>query len=142
VPVTASGHDWDATSLAAAAPRLAAGTFGPAYESNLRAAPAPAATPSSSAGAGAGTTNGSARALVDAPAGRLSGGRPLADCVAGITGGGGTPLAVDLATFKGQPAAVILLPPLSGDPDKVDVWVVSAECPPGDALYYASVPRS
>jgi hypothetical protein len=147
-PVTASGHDWDATSLAAAAPALAAGTFGPSYESTMRAAapPGPAASPSpsSSAGAGSDSAGGSAGALVNAPAGRLSGGRALADCITALTGRAVTPLAVDLARFKGQPAAVILLPPLTGGRDKVDVWVVGASCAADDdkTLYWASVPRS
>ena len=44
------------------------------------------------------------------PAARLAGGPALADCVTELAGGPATPLAVDLATVDGQPAAVVLLP--------------------------------
>ena len=57
-------------------------------------------------------------------------------------GGPATPLAVDLATFDGQPAAVVLLPGIGG-PGRVDVWVVPPDCAQGKGqfLYYANVAR-
>ena len=61
------------------------------------------------------------------PAARLAGGPALADCVTELAGGPATPLAVDLATFDGQPAAVVLLPGIGG-PGRVDVWVVPPDC--------------
>ena len=65
-------------------------------------------------------------------AARLAGGPALADCVTELAGGPATPLAVDLATFDGQPAAVVLLPGIGG-PGRVDVWVVRRTAPRGRA---------
>ena len=50
-------------------------------------------------------------------------------------------MAVDLASYEGQPAAVVLLP-TPDDPGTVDVFVVKPECPPGEFLYFVRVPRS
>jgi hypothetical protein len=82
------------------------------------------------------------RELAGVPAARLAGGPALADCVTELAGGPATPLAVDLATFDGQPAAVVLLPGIGG-PGRVDVWVVPPDCAQGKGqfLYYANVAR-
>jgi hypothetical protein len=49
---------------------------------------------------------------------------------------------VDVARFRGKPAAVIVLP-TPDDPAKVDVWVVGPECSQADAKmdYFARVNR-
>ncbi|HVC72448.1 MAG TPA: hypothetical protein VNC85_01625 [Mycobacteriales bacterium] len=129
-PVTASGRHWTKTSVEAEVPRLLAGTLSPTL-------------PPSSFSA-EDNANGSVapRELAGVPAARLAGGPALADCVTELAGGPATPLAVDLATFDGQPAAVVLLPGIGG-PGRVDVWVVPPDCAQGkgQVLYYANVPR-
>jgi hypothetical protein len=136
--LTVSGRDWTAQTLAASAPALAAGTFGPVVEAAPRA--------SGTAGgddSGGTARDDAARSLAQAPAARLAGGPALAGCVAQLAGGPATPLAVDLAKYGGAPAAVVLLPTV-GDPSHVDVWVVAPECSRTDAhlLYFARVARS
>ncbi|HEX5510894.1 MAG TPA: hypothetical protein VFX41_04215 [Actinomycetales bacterium] len=73
---------------------------------------------------------------------------PLADpaglhgCLTALGAGDQPPLAVDLASWEGKDAAVIVL----GDPsatDSVQVWVVGRGCAPGDdqLMHYQRVPR-
>ncbi len=130
-PVTASGRHWTQASVEAGVPQLLAGTLSPTLP------------PSSFAAEDNGSGGAEApRALAGVPAARLAGGPALADCVTELAGGPATPLAVDLATFDGQPAAVVLLPGIGG-PGRVDVWVVPPDCAQGKGqfLYYANVPR-
>jgi hypothetical protein len=130
-PVTASGRHWTKESVTAGVPQLLAGTLGPTLP------------PSSfSAQDDASGSAGAPRELAGVPAARLAGGPALADCVTELAGGPATPLAVDLATFDGQPAAVVLLPGIGG-PGRVDVWVVPPDCAQGKGqfLYYANVAR-
>lgn len=130
-PVTASGRHWTKESVTAGVPQLLAGTLGPTL-------------PPSSFSAQDDTSGSPAapRELAGVPAARLAGGPALADCVTELAGGPATPLAVDLATFDGQPAAVVLLPGIGG-PGRVDVWVVPQDCAQGKGqfLYYANVAR-
>ena len=133
-PVTATGRDWTAASLQEAAPGLATGAIAPAAVGQLGA---PAAPDDESKSSG----NDSSRQLADAPAARLAGGPALADCATELAGEPVTPVAVDLASYEGQPAAVVLLP-TPDDPSTVDVFVVKPECPPGEFLYFVRVPRS
>ncbi len=51
------------------------------------------------------------------------------------------PLAVDLARWQGQPAAVLVFP-TPHDPASLDVYVVAPDCPTGLFLNFARVPRS
>jgi hypothetical protein len=143
VPVTTSGQNWTPTTLAAAAPSLAAGTFGPAvslYDSTRKsaalpsAAAAPSPTPSSS-----GLANGAAAG----PAQRLADPAALTACIANLSDPGPAmqPLAVDLAKWQGQPAAVLVFP-TPHDPASLDVYVVAPDCPTGLFLNFARVPRS
>jgi anti-sigma factor RsiW len=130
-PVTASGRHWTKQSVTAEVPELLAGTLSPTL-------------PPSSFSAQDDTSGSAAapRELAGVPAARLAGGPALADCVTELAGGPATPLAVDLATFDGQPAAVVLLPGIGG-PGRVDVWVVPPDCAQGKGqfLYYANVAR-
>jgi hypothetical protein len=130
-PVTASGRHWTKESVTAGVPQLLAGTLSPTL-------------PPSSFSAQDDTSGSAAapRELAGVPAARLAGGPALADCVTELAGGPATPLAVDLATFDGQPAAVVLLPGIGG-PGRVDVWVVPPDCAQGKGqfLYYANVAR-
>jgi hypothetical protein len=133
-PVTASGSDWSAATLRAAAPELVNASLAPAAVGRLAA---PSAADKDSAAAG----DDRYRQLAEAPAARLAGGQPLATCAADLAGAPVTPVAVDLARYEGQPAAVLLLP-TPDDPASVDVYVVKPACPPGEFLYFARVPRS
>jgi hypothetical protein len=132
--VTATGKDWSAATLQAAAPGLVSASLAPAAVGRL-SAPSAADKDSTSAG------DDRSRQLYDAPAARLAGGPALATCAAGLAGGPVTPVAVDLAKYEGQPAAVLLLP-TPDDPASVDVYVVKPTCPTGEFLYFARVPRS
>lgn len=52
----------------------------------------------------------------------------LTGCLTQLTGAGGiTPLAVDLATFDGTPALIVVVP-TTGDSSTADVWVVRPQC--------------
>lgn len=126
-PVTASGRNWSPDSVVAAVPRLVAGSLPSAVE--LRA--------SQQEDAG-----GEAPELTARDSARLAGGPPLAECVTALNDGPVTPLAVDLASWQGQPAAVVVLP-TPDDPATVDTWVVAPDCSQADAkvLYFARVAR-
>jgi len=135
-PVTATGRDWTPEALQEAAPGLASGALAPTAVGQLASPPAADGDSKSS-----GNEEERSRALADAPAGRLAGGPALADCATGLAGEPVAPVAVDLASFEGQPAAVLLLP-TPDDPGTVDVYVVKPECPPGEFLHFARVPLS
>lgn len=128
-PVSASGQNWSEDTVVERVPDLLAGSF-------------PAAPPAEGGAAAEGGDDGPARQLADAEVFRLSGGKPLAECVAALIDGPGTPLSVDLATWQGRPAAVILLP-TPDDPATLDVWVVGPGCSTADAqvLHFARVAR-
>ena len=143
VPVTSSGRNWTPTTLAAAAPSLAAGTFGPPvslYDSARKtaASPSAAAVPSPESSSG-GPVNGAAAGS----AARLGDPAALSACIANLSDPGPAmqPLAVDLARWQGQPAAVLVFP-TPNDPASLDVYVVAPDCPTGLFLNFARVPRS
>jgi hypothetical protein len=120
--IMASGRDYTGTSLRAAVPELLAGSL-PLVGASGPTSSDSSAPPSSSAAPGtAGTGNQ-----------RLRSGAALAACVANLAGGPVTPLAVDVAKFKGQPATVIVLP-TPDEPSFVDVFVVKPTCPTGTFL--------
>lgn len=127
--VTASGRNWSPDTVVEAVPELVSGAF-PAAESP------PAAE-------GGSEDSGAARPqLLSGDLGRLAGGPPLADCVTALADGPAAPLAVDLATWQGNPAAVIVLP-TPDDPATVDTWIVGPGCSQADAqvLHFARVAR-
>jgi hypothetical protein len=130
-PVTASGRNWSADTLPDAVPELVDGSLAPPVQKDATAEGGSAAP-----GAGA------SRELAGNPAGRLSGGSDLADCVTALGDAPVTPLAVDLASWQGSPAAIVVLP-TPDDPATVDAWVVDPECSQADAkvLYFARVAR-
>jgi hypothetical protein len=144
VPVTASGRNWTPTTLAAAAPALASGTFGPAlslYDSARKTAAS--TTPSGTATDVPTPAEGLESGSAAGPAARLSDPSALRTCVTNLNDGDQTlqPLAVDLAQWQGQPAAVLVFPTV-GDPTSLDVYVVAPDCPTGLFLNFARVPRS
>lgn len=130
-PVTRSGRNWSEATLAAAVPNLLTGSV-----------PSSADAASPEAGSDSGGDDSTARQLAGKEVGRLAGGPPLADCVTALADGPAAPLAVDLATWQGQPAAVVLLP-TPGDTASVDAWVVGPKCSQADAqlLFFARVAR-
>ncbi|MGH8892062.1 MAG: hypothetical protein ACRDWY_01945 [Actinomycetes bacterium] len=132
-PVTASGRNWSAETVVEAVPDLVAGDF-PALARTLR----------DTASGGGGDDSGAEKPQLSAAGGasRLAGGPPLADCVTALNDGPVTPVAVDIATWQGQPAAVIVLP-TPDDPATLDTWVVEPDCSQADAkvLYFARVAR-
>jgi hypothetical protein len=140
-PVTNSGRAWTEDSITTSLPALLDGTLGPA------AASAPGAISESDAPGddasesppGSGQPDLS-RQNGNGSANRLSGGPALTDCVTQLNEGPTTPLSVDLGTWSGKPAAVIVLP-TKGDEKTVDVFVVAEGCPPGDLLYFTRAAR-
>jgi hypothetical protein len=103
--------------LAAASPTASA--KGRAAESPTATAKGPAAVP----------VPGVAQS--DSVAGRQSYGGPLRPCVRAAAGRPGVPpIAVDLGTYQGRPAAVIVLPDAK-DPARIEVYVVDSTCTTG-----------
>ena len=128
VPVLSTGTDYTQESVAAAVPGLL-DRKGP--EARLDEAPVP--TP----------------AEADDARARLKTGPALSGCVSAIADDPDTPavelptpLVVDVASFHGQPATVIVLP-TPRDADRLDVYVVGPECSPADAklLHFARVSK-
>ncbi len=80
---------------------------------------------------------------------RLSAAAPLSVCVSALADDPETPavemptpVVVDIASFDGQPATVIVLP-TPADREHLDVYVVGPQCGPADAkvLHFARVDR-
>lgn len=74
---------------------------------------------------------------------RLRSPAQLASCVAELTGRAGVrPLAIDYATYDGEPAVIIVLP--DADPAVVQAWVVGPGCSTGnpDLRHREVVPRT
>ena len=125
-PVTESGRNWDRDTLLAAAPALVRGELGPSARTAAPGDPAPLSS------AEAGQPKDSAL--------RLAGGEALATCVGRLALGPATPLSVDIASWEGSPAAVIVLPSPDA-PAEADIYVVAPDCPEGSFLFYAHVQR-
>lgn len=125
-PVSASGRNWSPATVTAGVPDIVAGSLDAA------------AAQDDSGGA----TPSAPRSLATEATARLAGGPPLAECVTALNDGPVTPLGVDLASWQGNPAVVIVLP-TPGDASTVDTWVVGPECSQADAtvLYFARVAR-
>ncbi len=73
-----------------------------------------------------------------APRGLLAAPTGLRGCLSAI-GATGAPLAIDLATFDGTPAAIFVLPATGGGRE---VWVVAPDCRPGadGTRYFTRLP--
>jgi hypothetical protein len=152
-PLTVSGRAWTGTSLTEAVPDLLAARLAPPVDAqSLRESAAGSDTSRTDAPDDEGTDDGAddgdeetgtpAPAAAPAGARRLASGPALAECVAALADGPVTPLAVDLATWEGDPAAVILLP-TPDDPATLDLWVVAPDCSAADAKvrYFARLAR-
>ncbi|MDQ1625930.1 MAG: hypothetical protein QOJ49_1428 [Actinomycetota bacterium] len=63
---------------------------------------------------------------------RLRYGPALAQCIAALAGAPATPLVVDIASYEGKPATVIVLP-TPDDAAHLDVWVVRPTCTDANA---------
>jgi hypothetical protein len=141
---SATGTRYTNGNLATTVP----GLVGPAGAGAAAAGAAPA--PNNRAGAQnkAGTVSPMSAAAVAAvpPAlNRLySSPRALRDCVLGVEAGGATqrPLAIDFASYGGQPAVLIVLPGLEAG--NLDAWFVGPGCNATDVhlLGYKAVPAS
>lgn len=129
-PVTASGRDYTSESLAAQVPALVRGL--------AAAVPKPRAATEDRAGS-AGSGSASTQTSPGSADG-LTGGAPLAACVADLAGKPVTPLAVDVATYLGQPATIIVLP-TTGSRTTVDVYAVAPGCPSQTFLAFRRVAR-
>ena len=128
-PISATGADYrDPAALQSALPRLLNG--------RTEALDSLAADPSQGSGATV------PKAVAD-PLARLRTTAGLATCLASLTDPSdpGVPLALDYASYKGQPALVVVLP--AAKPSKVDIWVVGADCklPDSDLLVYVKADR-
>jgi hypothetical protein len=127
--VTSSGRNYTQESLRSAVPELLSGTFGTRAEASKDTA-LPNKTPTG----GHALASGSA---TDPQ--RLRDGKALAACVANLTGGPETPLAVDVgASFEKKPATIIVLPD-PDDPSFVIAYAVAPDCPTGTWLDYEKV---
>jgi hypothetical protein len=155
-PTTASGRDYaDTAGLAAALPDLLAGP-------GARALAAPQAqdqATDSAAGAGTGASTGASTGGGEVPAAapEVAAARPmdlsaldrlrtpegLQACYTALElPADSRPLVLDYATWKGQPALVIVLP-IDARPEQVQVTVVGARCGDGtdDFKTYARIDR-
>ena len=128
-PMTASGRNWAPETVVAAIPDLVTGQLGPVVRAGTDDAGGAAGAPST-----LGATPGDTA--------RLAGGPALAECVGALNDGPVTPVAVDLASWQGNPAVVIVLP-TPDDAATVDAWVVGPDCGQADAhvLYFARAAR-
>jgi len=136
-PLTASGRAWTGPTVTKAVPDLLAARLAPPVDARtLREGAAGDSSTSNEDGVE------SPAPVAGSTAQRLASGPALADCVAALVGGPVTPLAVDLARWDDDPAAVILLP-TPDDASTVDAWVVAPDCGAADAkvLYFARVAR-
>lgn len=121
--VTASGRDYNATTLRAALPTLLGAT--------------------GAAKLGVPTAGRDSTAVPAAPGPARRQGAELGPCVAELAGGAAVrPLAVDRARYAGKPATIVVLPE-AGRPATLDVWVVGSGCTRGDpqVIYFTRLPR-
>ncbi len=119
--VTHSGRDYTQANLASALPEL----LGPA-----------AADMSTTTSPKIATTIDGATAQSTSSAGDNE---QLTACINSLDPGA-IPLAVDVGTYDGKPATVIVLP--GTDAARVDVWVMGSPCRADTFLLYSKLPRS
>ncbi len=125
------------------APRAAAAPGGGASASPAASAGARRAASEVETGAGDSTktpmTTGLARPQTVPSDSPLTDPKRLAECLAELKAPGQNPIAVDLARFEGNEAAIIVL---AGRDGGYEVWAVSRTCHAGDAgmLGYTPVP--
>lgn len=133
LPVTASGRDYGPATLDGGVRALLSARRVAAAQVP-RSASAPAVTPDVEPYSG--------REVSPALA-RLSGPPALQACVDELAGrGGAAAITVDLARYRGRPAAIVVL--ADPDPAKVDAWIVGGGCRRGqpDLVRYQVVRRA
>jgi hypothetical protein len=134
---SATGTDYDTTTLAAAVPSLLAGTARPPS----RVSGGTAGTAGSQYGPSPEADIAASRAVDALAPLRTTAG--LASCLTALLdpASDDLPLALDYAAYQGTPALVVVLP--GGQAEKVDVFVVGAGCAQADAqlLYFTRLPR-
>jgi hypothetical protein len=139
-PISATGADYRSpAALQAALPQLLKGR--PEALDSV-AAPTRASGVTVPKAASNAAPNAAPNAVAD-PLARLRTTQGLASCIASLTDPSdpGVPLALDYASYRGQPALVVVLP--AAKPSKVDIWVVGADCrqPDSDLLVYVKADR-
>ncbi|MGH8868704.1 MAG: anti-sigma factor family protein [Actinomycetes bacterium] len=143
IAVTASGRSYDPASLPGAVDQLVASAAraGSGSDSGTEGEAAPKARPQTEPDQRVTSTPGSEDAPAAAPP-PLSRPEALRSCLAALDPPGAEPLAVDLGTFEGAPAAVVVLPS-ARTPGDVEVYVVRPGCSeenPG-LRYHTRVPH-
>lgn len=137
VPVLATGTDYTSAKLNAQAKALISkATAFQAAEQRSALAASGAGSEGGAAGVGGGSVTGnsaptpSSAASVTPPAANelLRDPAALDACLAAIDSQGVRPVAVDLATYQGREAAILVLPAAAGG---YEVWAVSRTCKPG-----------
>jgi len=130
--LSASGTAYTISNLGTAAQRLANGEKAAAEVSSPAppTASGPAVRPSPAFGD---ALPADQLALTSSPV-------ALDACVKRLTGGSVRPIAVDVGTWAGSPATIIVLPG-EDDPSMLDVFAVRASCPPGSFLGFVRVSR-
>ena len=127
VPVLATGTDYTSANLVAQARTLIAEA--PSAFASERGVKAPApATPGAAGSDEAQAHAPSPLAAGDASGQSLRNPQALAACLQAINAAGLRPVAVDLATYQGRPAAILVLPGRNGG---YEVWAVARDCRPG-----------
>lgn len=128
--VTYSGRDYTQANLATALPELlapsAAMTAGRLSGATTFAAPSATASKAASSNTAADAQE---------PTGVSD---QLAACINSLDPGA-VPLAIDVATYDGKPATVVVLP--AADPARVDMWVLDSPCRADTFLLYSQLPR-
>jgi negative regulator of sigma E activity len=129
VPVLETGTDYTSAKLVSQAKALVgkAGTFQAAQRSAESLAGAASSAPQPPAASPGATTRQAAGSAADANQ-LLRDPAALAACLSAIDSAGVRPVAVDLATYQGREAAILVLPAAAGG---YEVWAVSRTCKPG-----------
>ena len=143
---TASGTKYQEAALDSQVTKLVSAAGATASQEWIDTSSAPTTTPSVTESAGTPTTTATPTQTSDLGRGQ---GAMATDpsvakaCIQGYLGVAGVPpLAIDIGIWKGEPAAIIVLPS-ADDPTKAEVWVIDPDCsgPDGQLFYYATVTR-
>jgi len=146
--VTASGTAYTTAGLQSQARALVASTVGrsAAFGQKDQVTPVPgtATQPlptTSPSGVGAPSTRNGATLSADRLAALMPRDAALTRCIDELSGVPGTrPVAIDVGTYNGKPALVVVLPS-TDDPASLDVLVVPVNCTSSDFAQLVRVPR-
>ena len=136
--VTASGTAYTSAGLPAQAKALVASSVGQptAVDQKDQITPEPGAASGAPTG-----TRGPTSAYAASLAAQMPRDAALTQCIDELSGAPGTkPLALDVGTYDGKPALVVVLPS-TDDPASLDVIVVPVDCSSSDFVQLVRVPR-